>query len=693
MATKLKKSRPFLIWLCFFVGVNLLLLFAIGGIASLQNIFENFNDITAILRSDLKETKRFKQDVANRFDTLARSVTDRNESRTPAADLDALWRHEGENFLYRAEDANTGRVLANYDSALAVSEKGFLKLPEGYDFYLFYENGRFKGVKNGVPLDIYRLDSGYWNSSLWMYMGNRAPRSIPDMKGVRILVAVKKDIVMNPYAFSEFYDMKQWTVTVRWILWGIMAAFILTLALLGLALVRRREKGEFDRKLAGISGRVLLEIKAGVSLLLFVFLLFQMRVWYPSIRITRGIGILFAVFVCIWWFYLMITDLRINRRQFFTNNLIHTAIYLYHSFERKKPFQQAMLLRVYMLMAAEGVLGLVAIFLCGSAVARREGGLLIAAVLPVAAGGYLLYRYLRRYTNTVNDIGCVIDRIEAIKNGDMTNRHDLKPDADLYPVEESLNQIQDGVSRAAEEKIKSERTKIELITNVSHDLKTPLTSIISYVDLLGKEEGLPEHVNDYVRILSQKSDRLKTLIQDIFDLSRAAGGDMAIEQERLDLGKLIRQTLADLNEQLLQSGLIFKVTIPEEPVYIVSDGNKLYRVFLNLFSNALKYSLPGTRVYIELGVSGTDAAVVIKNTANYEMNFSEGEILERFARGDKARSTEGSGLGLAIAQSFIQACGGSFGLKVDGDLFKVRVGFKLDVPQISDTDYDDRQVS
>ena len=234
------------------------------------------------------------------------------------------------------------------------------------------------------------------------------------------------------------------------------------------------------------------------------------------------------------------------------------------------------------------------------------------------------------------------------------------------------------MSKAAEDKLKSERMKVELITNISHDLKTPLTSIISYVDLLSKEEGLPEHVKDFIKILATKSERLKILIQDLFDLSKATSGNMELHIERLDLGKLIEQTLGDLNEQISASPLTFRVNIPDEPVFIKSDGKKLYRVFLNLFQNALKYSLAGSRVYVDLVTDSDKAVVIIKNTSNYEMNFSGEEIVERFVRGDKARSSEGSGLGLAIAQSFTQACGGSFDIEIDGDLFKVILSFKLD---------------
>jgi signal transduction histidine kinase len=165
---------------------------------------------------------------------------------------------------------------------------------------------------------------------------------------------------------------------------------------------------------------------------------------------------------------------------------------------------------------------------------------------------------------------------------------------------------------AVAEKIKSERLKVDLITNVSHDLKTPLTSIISYVELLNREEGLPGHVKDYVKILSQKSERLKNLIQDLFDLSKANSENIALEMEQIDLVRLIKQTLADMEEPINGSGLTFRLNIPDGPVYIVSDGKKLYRVWENLITNALKYSLPGTRVYIDLIADGESACATIK---------------------------------------------------------------------------------
>jgi signal transduction histidine kinase len=373
----------------------------------------------------------------------------------------------------------------------------------------------------------------------------------------------------------------------------------------------------------------------------------------------------------------MLVDLLFNRKAFFGNNIISTALLWYRKLEAKYPWQEAMLKRAYALLAAETVLALFSVFLLLNSISFGNPLSFMMALLLAATGVYLIIRYIKRYHQTVTSIGQVVDHIELIKHGNFDTRLELSEDDDMYQAAMNLNSIQEGMSTAVEEKTRSERMKVELITNVSHDLKTPLTSIISYIDLLAKEENLPEHVKDYIQILMQKSERLKNLIQDLFDLSKATSENLALEMEKLDLAKLIQQTVADMEEQITASGLTFRIKIPDQPVLIKSDGNKLRRVWENLISNVLKYSLPGSRVFIDLTTSYGEAIATIKNTANYEMDFGPDDILQRFVRGDESRSTEGSGLGLSIAQSFTEVCGGRFSITIDGDLFKVELGFSL----------------
>lgn len=241
----------------------------------------------------------------------------------------------------------------------------------------------------------------------------------------------------------------------------------------------------------------------------------------------------------------------------------------------------------------------------------------------------------------------------------------------------TYEEINKGFNESLEEQMKSERMKIELITNVSHDLKTPLTSIISYVDLLSKETDLSDTARDYIQILAEKSDRLKHIVSDLFDLAKSTSGDVNLNLETIDIGMLIEQTLGDMEDSIEDLGHQIKMNLPNTPVEIVADGNKLYRVIQNVLDNAFKYALKGTRIYVDVEEQNGMGVVTIKNISSYEINFTSEEILQRFNRGDKARTADGSGLGLSIAESFTHVCGGDFKVEIDGDLFKVVISFPL----------------
>lgn len=241
----------------------------------------------------------------------------------------------------------------------------------------------------------------------------------------------------------------------------------------------------------------------------------------------------------------------------------------------------------------------------------------------------------------------------------------------------TYDEINKGFNESLEEQMKSERMKIELITNVSHDLKTPLTSIISYVDLLSKETDLSEAARDYVKVLDEKSDRLKNIVSDLFDLAKSNSGDINLNLETIDMRTLVEQTLGDMVDNIEDLGHQIKMQLPDGPIEIVSDGNKLYRVIQNVLDNAFKYALKGTRIFIEVEEKNGRGIVTIKNTSSYEIDFTAEEILQRFNRGDKARTADGSGLGLSIAESFTHVSGGRFKVDIDGDMFKVVISFPL----------------
>lgn len=270
----------------------------------------------------------------------------------------------------------------------------------------------------------------------------------------------------------------------------------------------------------------------------------------------------------------------------------------------------------------------------------------------------------------------VKEGIEKIKDGDLNYKIEESPDGVIGDMARNINSIGDGLIKSLEREIKAERMKSELITNVSHDLKTPLTSIINYADLLTKENLTPPEANDYAAIIKQKGEKLKRLTNDLFDISKAQSGNEEFNIEDIDICLLINQAMAELDVQIKESGLQFMVSSSEKEVFVKADGRKMSRVFENLFVNCVKYAMKNTRVYIDILTDDKGVTVEIKNIAGYEMNFDETEIAERFVRGDSARSTEGSGLGLAIVKSYVMGCGGAVSIKKDGDLFKVILNLK-----------------
>ncbi|MED4403580.1 sensor histidine kinase [Metabacillus fastidiosus] len=258
-------------------------------------------------------------------------------------------------------------------------------------------------------------------------------------------------------------------------------------------------------------------------------------------------------------------------------------------------------------------------------------------------------------------------------------RGNLEPDLPivgqsiLAKLANNINILKHGVRTSKKEQAKSERLKTELITNVSHDLRTPLTSIITYTELLKTPNLSKEDSDSYLEIIDRKSKRLKVLIDDLFEASKMASGNIELIKQKVDIVQLLQQSLAEYNEMINESSLQFRITNTEQPIYALVDGQKLWRVFENLISNILKYTLENTRVYISVKTEEERAIIEFKNISKYELSENSDELFERFKRGDTSRNTEGSGLGLAIAKSIVDLHGGSLDIEIDGDLFKVIV--------------------
>lgn len=303
----------------------------------------------------------------------------------------------------------------------------------------------------------------------------------------------------------------------------------------------------------------------------------------------------------------------------------------------------------------------------------NQGGTLFWFVVLVMLGiGTFIYLFTR-----MKQFQDIQKALQAIYEGN-TN---IELDSDeltgvLKQMAIYIEDIAGGLSNAIQQSLKNERQKTELITNVSHDIKTPLTSIINYVDLLKKEEMPNEKAKEYLEILDSKSQRLKRLTEDLVEASKASSGNIKLKMEKINVNELIKQVSGEFEDRFKSRSLEEIMTLPEESVFIQADGRYLYRVLENLYSNASKYAMEGSRIYLDVVPKQTSIVIQMKNVSKEKLNITTEELMQRFVRGDSSRNTEGSGLGLSIANSLTELQGGQFHIYLDGDLFKITIGFK-----------------
>lgn len=443
------------------------------------------------------------------------------------------------------------------------------------------------------------------------------------------------------------------------------------------SLFSRRNFARASALYHAFSRKVFLEIK-------LVLLISMVHLWWSyDLNVTLGsLRTRLYIYPDLWIYYpvtallyLLWLDFRYAPRQFLTNCFIYKAIRalsdIYKSAPWKKKIQSICLVLFFSI--------LVTIFAIFYAVSNACA--LIALVI------LLIFQCLSltRLYHFVQDTNAILKKVDDLSQGNRSEGTRLSRKTLLGYSALALEELQNGIEKAVEQENKANRMRVELITNVSHDLKTPLTSIINYADLLSEEE-LAAPASEYVEALRSKAYRLKKMVQDVFELSKATTGNLPVEKTKLDLAKLVKQTLGDMDETLQNSSLQFKLKISAEPLFIMADGEKMYRVFQNLLVNAMQYSLPGSRVHIELEESNGYAVAKMKNVSLEEMNFDPDEIVERFVRADSSRTKEGSGLGLSIVQSFTQACGGEFSISLDADLFTACIRFPLIHEQEGTTD-------
>ena len=472
-----------------------------------------------------------------------------------------------------------------------------------------------------------------------------------------------------------------------------IAALILGAALVIVGIIFRKYRKNSVVWLLNVLRRIPLEAKIVLALPLGILGVYMLRIrshavgrFYLPLP-DRSSAVSFLCFVVLW--YLLLDFIRTKKPDYVKNSIVWKLIRavrrLIQRLIVRTPLERRHLTRFGLFAAAELGTMLFTVFFLILALTNYLALTRILsfflALLGFAAILFFIIRYALLLKTDCEDLQRLSQLTASLRKNTLTHIEPFSETHDFYPLADDLIHLQEGLSEAIEARVKSERMKTELITNVSHDLKTPLTSIISYSQLLD-EQNLPEPAGGYVKILCRKAERLQRLTGDLFEVSKAQSGNLPVKLTRLDLKAHLEQTLAELSERIDRSGLTFRVRLPENEVWIDADGQKLYRVLENLITNILNYAMSGTRVYITLSERDGEAEISLRNVSAEEMSFTAEQIVERFVRGDAARTQDetapaGSGLGLAIAKSFTEAIGGTFSLSVDGDIFSVFLGFSV----------------
>ena len=596
---------------------------------------------------------------------------------------------EDKNLLYRVRGPGEDSYYSNAPADMILSSSW--TVPESYI------------TKDGEPVDVYG-DGFFTEDSLWDVPGYENFTAGEDVAGVTVYMAIRQEPV--PYlqlksdgvsrSYNDFYGLYQRIREMQgfYLLRAVLCAAgaVCLIAAHFLRADRRRA----EKKLAALTRRVPGEIwwlAAALAVLSMVFFtgysglspygggFSPFELWYYGwmgsslTDVLRLLALLpanapalLALVWALWLRHITRKNTQPDQRWSLLGALSVRA--------KKYPFQRSLsrwnrlalvlicLPAAFWLLVLTRILGISA-----------YDDLFWFTFLPLLLPAAVLCWILRKNAALARDIGLLADQVTAIRDGDLETPLDLPADGDLRQTAEQLNDIQAGLHQALAEQTRSERMKVELISNVSHDLKTPLTSVLSYAELL-RQEPLEGAAADYARIIDEKAHRLAVMVQDVFEVSKAASGQLPVHLERLDFAKLLRQTLADLEGPISRSGLTFRVDLPEAPVMITADGRRLYRVFQNLIDNALKYALAGSRVYLSLKTGAGSAEASLRNTSREELPDGV-DLTARFVRGDASRTDGGSGLGLSIASSFTEACGGDFHVETLADLFTAVVSFPL----------------
>lgn len=593
-------------------------------------------------------------------------------SRQARAEFEATVEELGEDILYYIKDAE-GREYSNISYPLFSEYDGHLLIPDNVRLCYYWDGP-------DAMLEFFsckiQLEEGVETSNQY-YVNQYKPNKEVAAK-MQVVIAVKNHCTSKVLSRMEW---KAFCFSYLWRLCGVFAAIWIIFGMLSLfgGKALRQAKEDYARVSVKVWFECKLLLAAGAAYVVYSnglycfgeYLVVRMPL-YDTLWMYFPIGCLF---------YLFYVDISRNKVAVLLNSWPVKCFRYMRGFVQGKPwYRVTQALNIGTLIGGLILVGagwyLIAIDTVRYFVTPKIlDRLRVLGIVMIVAGVLLLVCFIWQ-GKLLKDLVPVIHKLSEMRNGRGKEPLHLSKYSPLAFAARDLNELESGIEKAVEEQSRSNKMRVELITNVSHDLKTPLTSIINYADLLCEEE-LPETAAEYAAALQTKAYRLKNMVQDVFDLSKATSGNLTVEKNVIDLVKLIKQTLADMDERIQDSTLIFKLNISKEPLLIEADGEKLYRVFQNLFVNALQYSLENSRVHVQLAEENGFAVARVKNTSRMELDFEPDEIVERFVRADSSRTTEGSGLGLSIVQSFTEACGGQFMIETDADMFTACVRFPI----------------
>ncbi len=483
--------------------------------------------------------------------------------------------------------------------------------------------------------------------------------------GEKVLLAIDLSYPIGDELQEDYraFEQREPMMLASLIVGGSCLVLLVVLLILSIATAGRREKGApvipqgFDR--------IPTEIAAGLCLIgILIGFLFLLELKRRIFRISYlEPGMYMAAVAVEYWiglFSLLSLVRRMKAKSLWSNSVCYAVVLGCRQVYRAKRNSKRLLIAYISFFALN-------LFFLG---AFSSFGVIMALVLDMAVLLYLMRDMVGKQS--------VREGLYQLSQGKLDYKiNTTAMTGESLEMAEAVNEMGDGLQEAVDTIVKNERLKSELITNVSHDIKTPLTSIINYVDLLKREELHNERAKEYIRILEQKSQRLKQLTEDLIEASKINSGNVELHLMKLNLQQMLQQAYGEFDERLEEKELEMVLTLEREPVLIMADGRQLWRIFENLLSNIVKYAMPGTRVYLTLARKEGQAEIIFQNISRQKLEMSGEELQERFVRGDLSRSTEGSGLGLSIARSLTELMKGSFLVDVDGDNFRVTLLFPL----------------